>query len=116
METQDQNYVGIILTDIQLHTNKMERSAPFSKLVSKSVKNNKPGRMYTRGISCAKDGKITLPLFPNSEIQKIIDKYAKLGKKVKFFIRKSGLPILPGKDTLEFLEARKKRAFDKAGN
>lgn len=109
MENQNQKYIDIVLTDIQLHTNKMERSAPLSKLVSKTVRNNTPERMYVRGISYTKDGKITLPLFPGSEIQKIKDKYEKEGRVVRFFIYKSGLIMFPGKDTLEYIASKKKK-------
>jgi hypothetical protein len=116
MLNQDKKYVDILLTDIQLHSNKMERSSSFSKLVSKAVKNNALGRMYLRGISLTKDGKIILPLFPNSEIQKIKEKYEKEGKIVRFFIHKSGLFMGLGKDTLEYLAAQKKMMLDKTSS
>ena len=109
-------YVDIILTDIQLHVAKPRKPSPLSKAIGKSLKNNKPGRFYKRDFSVTKDGTIQLPIFENSEIMKIKEKYEKEGKIVRFFMPKSGLDIYAGKDTIEHIEAKEKRMVDKKKN
>lgn len=106
----DQKIIDIVITDIQLHVVKPRKPASADRAIGKSIKNKKAGRFYKRDISVTKNGKIELPIIESSEMIKIREKYKKEGKTVRFFIPKEGLNVYAGKDTLEHMEAKERKA------
>lgn len=109
-------FIDVILTDIQLHVTKPVNPNPPSRAISKAIRNDKPGRYFMNGLTLEKDGSFSLPLIPNIEIAKLMGRAMAEGKQFRLFIPKGGLMVYPGKDTMEYIEAHKKKAFARAGN
>ncbi len=106
METNKLQYHDIILTDITLHAQTFRKPLPWYRMILRSLRAGKPGRVYfNSGISQEKNGKarIKIPL-PDALKDEII-RAEQAGKKIRIFVPKSGLPLLAGKDTVEFMNA-----------
>ena len=117
MENQYKECVDILLTDIQLHMAAPRKPLSPTRVIEKSLKKKKPGRWFSKNLPKPnKDGTLTLPILEDSNLFKYIEKLKVEGKKFRILVPKSGLFVYAGKDTIEFIEAQKKRAFDKAGN
>jgi len=116
MKSQYQKVVNIILTDIQFHMCEPRKPLSPVRSMEKSLHNNKPGRWYSKNIPAPnkQDATLTLPILETSELGKFIAKLQAEGTKFRLFVPKRGLPVYAGKDTVEFIEARKKRALDRA--
>ena len=111
-KNDDSEYYDIILTDIALHMTKPQNPTPWYRAMRKAIKNKKPGRYYI-GLQPSKhNGKIEINLFdllrqdPKFKEQEKIAK--KLGKEIRIYIPPN-LPIYAGKDTLEKIEAEKRK-------
>jgi hypothetical protein len=107
-------FIDAILRDIQLHVTKPLNPNSPSRAISKALKNDKPGRYFMNGLTVEKDGIFSLPLIKNIEIAKLMEKAMAEKKRFRLFVPKSGLMVYAGKDTVEFIEAHKKKALDKA--
>ena len=102
-------YIVLQLTDIQLHTQKMTQSS-IGKKVVKSLETMESGRIY----SYLQPKEITDDQFnftildfakKDKVLLKTIQDYESKGYKVLIQIPKNGLPVFPGKDTIEFMNS-----------
>lgn len=100
-----EEYCDIVLTDIQGHVQKPRKPVSWNRAISKCLKNKKPGRFYTENTV---KNKVTFNSI-NDFTKTLKELEKKTGKKVRIFVPKNGLPIIPGKDTLEKLKANKKK-------
>ena len=115
--SKNQKNVAIILTDIQLHVVEPRKPLLAGRVIEKSQRNNKPDRWFKKfSPKIEKYGELTLPILEGSDLSEYIKKLKAEGKRFRIFIPKSGLMVYAGKDTVEYVEAQKRRAFDKAGN
>ena len=95
MKKSDQKPIEILLTDIQLHSNKNNNPQSFKRKIEKSIKNKKSGRCYG-GIKMEKNGKLRFEIELPEEIS---------GRDVIFKINQSSLPIFLGKDSIEKIKS-----------
>ncbi|MCL4354842.1 MAG: hypothetical protein M1607_03365 [Patescibacteria group bacterium] len=101
--------LDIILTDIQLHTQKMRKPHSLGRQYAKVVQSGKDGgRAYSNDIKINnRTGVLSVPL----GMEHLYDLARKKGKKyIRFLAPKDGPVILPGKDTVEKLQSIKKRS------
>lgn len=104
--------VIIEITDVQLHTNS-RASTSQADTIDRSVQHNKPGRVFSpmsKGSLKITENNALLfsgPFFDYEQLKILVQKYNRQGKRV--FIKKptAKIPILPGKDTVEFIKSIK---------
>lgn len=103
--------VHIIITDLMLHSQTPCNPSSFARGVQKAITNGKPGRAYypdsLKRVNEGDTFEASMPLMDG--LQEVIDKAAARGKKVRFFIPKSGIPVYLGKDAVEKIDALKRR-------
>ncbi len=98
----DSFYRDIVITDIRLHSIKATNPKSFSRKIEKSIRNKKPGRVYSNQIKLNQEGTFSLSV-PISK-EKESNKY-----KTRFFIPKNGIiPISMGKDLIEKMKSLNK--------
>lgn len=116
MKKEESNYLDIVLTDMQSHVVKPRNPASPSRAISKAIKKEEPGRFFIKDFSInKKDGTFTFTFFDNNVITELQEQAKKEGKQLRLFIKKNFF-MYASKDTNEYIEAHKKRAFDKANN
>lgn len=114
MKSKKQEIVNIILTDIQFHVTEPRKPLPPTRVIEKSLRNKKPGRWFSKNLPKPnKDGALTIPILEDSNLDRYIKKLKSEGKKFRILIPKKGLMVYAGKDTVEHIEAKKKKAFDR---
>ena len=87
MESKYQKELRIILTDIQFHMCLPRKPLSPVRAIEKSLKNNKPGRWYSKNLPMPKkDGTIILPILETDEMYKFIQKKKAEGIRVRVFI------------------------------
>jgi hypothetical protein len=96
MNEENQKPIEIILTDIQLHSNKNNHPQSFKRKIEKSLKNGNSGRYYSGEIKMDADGKLKFIINLPEEA---------LGRDVVFTIPDGGLPIYLGKDSMEKIKS-----------
>lgn len=96
-------YLDIQLTDITLHSNKLNNPKAWERTVQKTRRSHKPGRLYGKFLRMDKDG--TMVLEPPKEM------IGKNGKKIviRAHMPKGGVPIYAGDDLIEKIKAVKKK-------
>ncbi len=104
-------YHDVFLTDIQIHVAKPRKPFSWYRVILKSLRNEKPGRFFTKDFSIIRknstfETRFRFPL--PEEIKKQIEKARKSGKKIRLWMPKDGISVYPGKDVIEFLKARNK--------
>lgn len=111
----DKNVAEVILTDIQLHIVKPRKPLTPARAIEKSLRNGKPGRFYSKNITPtpAEPGAFEFSIPLSEDMLKLKEKLEKEGKEVRFSLPTGGLNIYAGKDTIEFIEAQKKKRVDK---
>ena len=105
--------LDIMLTDVQLHTQKIRKPNPLGRQIAKVINaKGKSGRAYSSNIQFDANGGI---LSIDIETEKYLHKLAeKKGKKyIRIFAPKDGLPINLGKDTVERISALEKKGIAK---
>lgn len=107
-------YHDIVLTDIQLHVATRRKPLSFIRSILKAIRSGKKqGRYYQNGILPMGKEKgtadFTIPLPP--EIQEEWIAAEKAGEIVRIITPKGGFPVYFGKDTIEFIEARRRRGI-----
>ena len=118
-DNENQNkYLDIYLTDIQVHVQKMSNPAPLLKAVEKTVKTGKPaGRAYGKITGAnEKDHTMNFVLPFDDKTQARIKEAQRQGKQIRIWTPKAGLFVFAGKDTVEKIEAdkrKKSKRFDK---
>jgi len=114
-EAEQNKYLDIFLTDIQLHTNPAVNPKPFDRQIMKSVRSGKPGRVYNKLLPPSdedrKNGKFKINLMYLPEIQRAQVEAQKQGKTLRIRYPKDGLKVYAGADTIEFLKARENRKW-----
>lgn len=101
-------YNVITITDFAFHTNNL-RSTPIKNIV-KSLEKNQPGRIYGSAVKPQGNTmKMTFleSLMKDPEFIKYVQEEEKNGRKVLLKFAKTGVPIFPGKDTIEFMNSVK---------
>ncbi len=108
------NYYNIYLTDIQLHVTKPTNPPSFFRQILKSFKKGgQPGRVYSSDMTPNKDGTFRFSVPLSKDVQEKIELARRLGKEPRFMMPKDGIPIYPGKDVIQRIEADKKKLADK---
>ncbi|MBP7060696.1 MAG: hypothetical protein KBA91_01810 [Candidatus Moranbacteria bacterium] len=111
----DQKIVDIVLTDIQLHIVKPRKPISPARAIEKSLRNGKSGRFYSKSVTPTPNEpgvfRFSVPL--SKDMLNLKEKLEKEGKEVRFVLPPGGLNIYAGKDTIEFIEAQKKKRVDK---
>lgn len=106
--------LDVIITDYQLHTTKARNPKSLGRQIAKSFGNNKPGRAYSNNLQLeGKSGVMSIDLGGMEELQDLARKKGK--KYIRFLYPKSGVPVLPGSDTEERIEALKRKKLTKKG-
>ena len=106
-------YYDIILTDLRVHTVKPTNPTSLLREVARSAKNgNKPGRVYgSRLITNGNESSFEIPI--TKDLQEQMDIAKRLGKKIRFFMPKDGIPIYPGSDTIQKIRTDKKKLINR---
>ena len=100
---KSEEYLALILNDIEFHTT--QHRNPFLNKILGFFKNKKETRWYGKNETTDDINKtVTINI---QQLKETLEK--ETGKTVKFFIKKSGAPIYSGKDTMEKVEAIKKK-------
>jgi hypothetical protein len=115
-----QKYKIIHITDIALHTSDKLLTPSHGKKLEKAFEHMEPGRIVSplEQSSISADGSIDLKLLAMDEdfVRMIRNEEAK-GYKVLIQIPKTGIPVVPGADTIEFMKSKNgKRILRKLSN
>ncbi len=103
-------YKVMQITDIALHTNKMQETPSIGKKFKQSLDSDKPSRIYTQtDKESLSNRKIVILdiLKKDPEFIKMIQEEERNGFKVLIEIPNEGMPIFAGKDTNEFINSTK---------
>lgn len=101
------------ITDIQIHSNPRFTKS-IGKVIDRSIKNDQPRRIYSPLVVSNQDNignnerKIQLinMVEKDPDMLAMIEKYKQQGKRVFFRFPKEGVPVFPGKDTIEFMRSK----------
>ena len=109
--TEQTKYIDIYLTDFQVHAQKMTNPAPLLRAVEKTLKAGKPsGRAYGKIDKVGeKDFTFNFSIPLDDKTQARVKEAQRLGKQIRIFMPKQGLPIIPGKDAIEKIAALKRQ-------
>ena len=106
---ESKDAVDIIFTDIQFHVAKPRKPVPLSRAIARSIRNNRPGRVYTTNFSIKKDGRFQMAFPTPPELEKVINDAESKGKTIRFILPKEGIPVFAGKDTTENIISKTER-------
>lgn len=114
-----QKVVNIYLTDVQAHVIKHRKPLSPDRAIEKSLRNGMPGRFYNNNVTVTPTGKpntlrFTMPL--TEDMLKLKEKYEREGKVVRFILPPGGLNLYAAPDTVEFIEAQKRKRVDRKKN
>ena len=102
----------VILTDTQLHTQKIRKPNSLGRQYVKALHGSKIKRVYSNSINFDKKGNPTFSL--DLGMKYFYDLARKQGKKyIRFLTYKNGMPVGLGKDAVEKLQADYKKYFKK---
>ena len=101
--------IVIYITDIQAHVLQPQNPKTIDREISRSVRSGKPGRSYTTKFKPTSPGRIKINFPMNDELKELVDKAEKEGKRVFLAYPDGGVPIIPGKDLIEKLQADKRK-------
>lgn len=106
-QKEGQKYKVIQITDVMLHTSKHRPTNPVKAL--KNTQNGEPGRIYSPLTkSQGSDDNLVMELLKlDPELAKYVQEQEALGYKVLIQIPKEGIPMLAGKDTIDFIKSTK---------
>ena len=105
-------YKIIRLTDIAFHTSNKRPTKAIGKKIKQSFEQNKPGRFYGIKPQEVMEGG-DFPTLINNLVKndpnfvKMIQEEEKRGYKVLLELPEGGVPMIPGPDTIEFLNSKK---------
>lgn len=102
----------ICLTDFTIHTANKRSTQSIGKKIKQAFDNNQPDRIYFpikngEGKELSADIDILGLVSKDPELIKLIQEWESQGYKVLLEVPKTGVPIIPGKDTKEFIESKK---------
>lgn len=111
-------FVDIVLTDIQLHAVEPSKPKPWYRTIAKSCRNGKPGRLFFKqfNLAVAADNTLTVAMLLPQPIRDKMQEAENAGKTVRFILPKGGIPIVLGRDAVEKLRAerrKRQRLFDR---
>lgn len=96
-------YKIIQVTDIALHTAKKTPTSSIGKKVQKAFETMEPGRVYAP----IHNGELTIELLKQDpDFVKLVQDEEAKGYKVLISLPKGGIPVVPGKDTIEFMSSK----------
>jgi len=101
----EQKSINVELTNIELHITKPK---PWIHLVLNAINSKKPSRFYGNTLTVEENGEFKIEIPNSPEIQVQINKAEKEGRKINFELSTS-TNIFASKDTIEFIEAHKKK-------
>ncbi len=102
LKPDSENYLDIILTNIQLHTQKARNPNSLGRQYVKAIHGSEIRRAYSNSISFNKNGGLILSMDLGMEYY--FDMARKQGKKiVRFFTLKNGVPVELGNDVTKQL-------------
>jgi hypothetical protein len=102
-------YRIIQVTDIALHTAKKTPTSSIGKKVQKAFETMEPDRIYApiEKSALTGNGEITLELLrQDPDFVKLVQDEEAKGYKVLISLPKGGIPVVPGKDTIEFINSK----------
>lgn len=105
-----QKYKVIYLTDLKLHTAPKRQTLSFGKKVRESFQSNTPGRIYNhlpKPLETQNNNSSILHAlkFDPDFVRMVQEEEAK-GYKILIGMSNEGIPVLPGEDTIEFLDSK----------
>lgn len=102
-------YKVIHITDIALHTAKKTPTPSVGKKMQKAFETKKPDRIYAplEKSAMADNGMFTLELLKQDpDFVKMVREEEAKGYKVLLSLPKGGIPVVAGKDTIEFIHSK----------
>ncbi|MDD4931294.1 MAG: hypothetical protein PHG66_04105 [Candidatus Colwellbacteria bacterium] len=102
-------YKVIRITDIALHTAKKTPTPLVGKKIQKAFEDNKPDRIYSHFDDNAvlDDRTLVISLIKNDpDLIRMIKEEEAKGYKVLIGLPKEGVPVVFGKDTVEFINSK----------
>lgn len=114
----EDKFVDIVLTDIQLHVVDPGKPKPWYRTIAKSFRSGKPGRLFFKQFKLvvAPDNTLRFAMPLPQPIRDKVQKAESAGKTVRFFMPKGGIPIMLGRDAIEKMHAvrrKRRRLFDR---
>ncbi len=104
-----QKYKIIRITDIALHTAKRAPTPSVGKKVQKAFETDSPDRIYSNIEKSAfsENRTFTLNLLKTDpDFVRMVQKEEANGYKVLIALPNDGIPVVPGKDTIEFMNSK----------
>lgn len=104
-----QKYKVIQITDIALHTAEKTPTLSLGKKMQRAFATGKPDRVYApiQKPDMAGTRELTVELLvQDPDFMKLVRDEEARGFKVLLALPKGGIPIVPGKDTVEFLKSK----------
>lgn len=101
-------YKILEVTDVALHTSQKRTTEKMGEKIKASIESNTPGRIYTSMDNQNRlgGGLINLnAINKNADLIRFIQEQEKQGVKILLHFPKSGVPIIAGKDTVEFIKS-----------
>lgn len=104
-----QKYKIIQITDIALHTAKKAPTLSVGKKVQQAFEAGKPDRIYSKieKPAVSDNRTFTLELLKmNPDFVRMVQEEEAKGYKVLISLPNGGIPVVPGKDTIEFMNSK----------
>ncbi len=104
-----QKYKIIQITDIALHTSTKRPTPSHGKKLEKSFSDMKPGRIFSpmEQEAVASDGSFNLDILKfDEDFVRMVQEAESEGYKVVIGVPKTGIPVVLGSDTKEFIQSK----------
>ncbi len=104
-----QKYKIIQITDLQLHTAPKTPTPSVGKKAQKAFEAEKPDRIYSKidKTAVSDDRTFTLELLKmDPDFVRMVQEEEAKGYKVLIAFPNKGIPVVPGKDTVEFMNSK----------
>jgi len=109
VKKEGMKYKTIRITDIALHTKKGIPTPLVGKKIQKSFEENRPGRIYSHLDNNAtfNGGSFVLNLLKSDpDLVRMVQEEEAKGYKIRIAIPNEGIPVVFGKDTVEFINSK----------
>lgn len=104
-----QKYKIIQITDLQIHTAPKTPTLSVGKKVQKAFETDKPDRIYSKidKTAVSDDHTFTIELLKmDPDFVQMVQEEEVKGYKVLIAFPNKGIPVIPGKDTVEFISSK----------